>query len=602
MADEEKDANQSEGMSLRQIGVWLILGLIVAVFGLSFGLPSGSLTFGAQPLARVHGTPIHDEDFTYQLNAISVVMKVPQDEKFQELMGLREEVLDAAVERIVVSEAAEDMGLASVSRDAEQLTANGHLIVLGDTIDWLGERAFNYDVFKNNILPQLQVSEPKYLEYQRREVLARTARDLMAASIVVPESELRAQYDQQANKLSLRYVRFSNRSYAQLHDPSPEEIDGYVGAHRDELLAQFKGQGSRFTKLPKQVRLRYIKVDRPADPAEDADAETRAAVTTEIAQAKKRAEDLAGRIGGGEDFRTVAREASTDAATRRSGGDYGWVSVEGTGSGLDPVIDEAAKDLDVNDVSDVLEGEDGYYLVRIDGRREGDVPETDALRELAAEALAQEHGRALAKQAANEAVLALKSGKTFADLFETPDALGANAPGIESLPLGGESEVIPGAPPAGDKPAMRETGLFPKDASIPGIGAMPELTEAAWKADEKAEVIDQVFETTDGYLVAGIDKKDTGSDEGFAEQREDLFRQLTDEKYRRVAPKWAQRRCTEARARGEIVPNDSKVSALMVYDTPSEEGDPGLRPYTMCDRVGNRGGMLRTAALMGGGG
>lgn len=603
MADEENDSSKSPGMSLRQIGVWLILGLIVAVFGLSFGLPSGSLTFGAQPLARVHGTAIHDEDFTYQLNAISVVMKIPQDEKFQELMGLREEVLDAAVERLVVSEAAEDMGLATVQRDAELLTANGHLIVLGDTIDWLGERAFNYDVFKNNILPQLQVSEPKYLEFQRREVLARTARDLMAASVVVPESVLRAEYDEQANKLSLRYARFSNRSFAQLHDPSPEEIDGYVGAHSDELLAQFNSQGSRFTKLPKQVRLRFIKVDKPAAAGDDADAETKAAVATQTAQAKSRIKGLASRIDGGEDFRAVAREASSDVATRRSGGDYGWVSVEGTGSGLDPVIDEAAKALDVNAVSDVLTGEDGFYLVRVDGRREGDVPETDALRELAAEALAKEHGRALAKQAASEAVLALKSGKTWADLFETPDALGATSPGIDALPMGGDDEVLPGAAPIEDKPSMRETGLFPKDASIPGIGAMPELTKAAWAADEKAEVIDQVFETEDGYLVAGIDKKDTGSDEGFAEQREDLFRQLTDEKYRRISPKWAQRRCTEARARGEIVPNDGKIASLMVYDTPeTEEGDPGLRPYTMCDRVGNRGGMLRTAALMGGGG
>lgn len=604
MADEDKSSSNSgaasEGLSIRQILVWVILGVIAAAFTLSFGLPSDTFSNSTSTLARVHGHPVDQTDFNYQLNAIGAILPVPADEQFQELIGLREEVLDGAVERIVVSEAAEDMGLAAVKRDAEMLTADGKLIILGDTVPWLGpDQQFNYDVFKASILARLSVSEQKYLEYQRQELLARTARDLMAASTVVPTSQLRAAYDEQANKLSLRYVRFSNRSYAQLYDPDPEEIDGYVGTHREELAAKFASQGARFTKLPKQVRLRFIEITRPADPAKDADEETRAAVLAEIALARDRARAIAKRIDGGEDFRAVAREVSANDATRRSGGDYGWVSVEGTGSGLDPVIDETAKDLEINAVSDVLEGESAFYLVRVDGRREGDVPETDALRELAAEALAEERGRALAKQAANEALLELKSDKTFTDLFKAPNALDSAATGIESLGLG-DGASADGA--AMDKPAMRETGLFPKDGSIPGIGAMPELTAAAWEADPKAEAIDQVFETADGYLIAGIDKKDSGSDEGFEEQREELFRQLTAQKFGKVSAKWAQRRCTEARAKGELVPNDAKIEALMVYDTEKAEGDPGLRPYTMCDRVGNRGGMLRTQALMGGGG
>ena len=601
MADEGNEESKPEGMSLRQIGVWVVLILIGLVFGLSFGLPSDALTFGSSPLARVYGTPVDNDDFGYQLRAVSAIAKIPEDERIAEMMGVREEILDASVERLVLNAEGESMGLATVKRDAEMLSANGHLIVLGITVDYLRGPAFNYDDFKNRILNGLlQVSEQRYLEYQRQEIMARTVRDLMAASTVVPDSRLREEYDKTANKLSLRYVRFSARDYGLLHDPTPEEIDGYVAAHKGELSTTFSSQGARFTKLPKQVRLRFIKIDKPAAAPDDADAETKAAVATKLAEATARATAVKKRIDGGEDFRKVAREVSTDDGTRRGGGDYGWVSVEGTGSGLDPAIDEAAKSLAVDAMSDVVEGEDGLYLVRVDGTREGDVPESDALRELAAEALAKEHGRALAKQAANEAVLALKNGKKFADLFDTPDALGATSPGIEALPLGDEAPSGEATPT--DKPVMRETGLFPKDGSIPGIGANPELSQAAWAADAKAEVIDKVFDIPEGFLIAGIDKKDTGTDEDFAEQREELFRQVAEDKYRRLASKWAQRRCTEARARGRLVPNDSKIEALMTYDTPEPEDGVGLRPYTICDRVGNRGGMLMGPQLFGGGG
>src|SRR5690606_11900785 len=96
--------------------------------------------------------------------------------------------------------------------------------------------------------------------------------------------------------------------------------------------------------------------------------------------ARARMEDARRRVAKDEDFRIVARELSLDAATVRSGGDYGWVSVEGTGSGLDPLVDAAAMKLEDGDTSPIIEGEDALWLVHVAGRREGDVPKEVALR------------------------------------------------------------------------------------------------------------------------------------------------------------------------------------------------------------------------------
>jgi parvulin-like peptidyl-prolyl isomerase len=598
MADEPKTPANEGGLSIKRLGVWVILIALAAVFGLSFGLPSDSLSFGPQPLARVHGHALDQDDFTYQLNAMTNFLQVPSDERTQELMGLRQQVLESVVERIVMAQAAEDMGLRAVTRDAEELTYNGNLILLGETFPWLGRSEFNYNMFAKSLLPALAVSEKNYLEHQRQEILARTARDVIAASVVVPEAEVRAEYDKSANKLSLRYVRFSNAHYAELVDPSPEEIDGYVAQHADELEAAFTSQGSRFTKLPKQVRLRYIKVPLPAALPEDADADAKAKFAEAQKAARSRIEDARKRLGA-EDFRVVARELSQDPATARAGGDYGWVSVEGTGSGLDPVVDEAAAKLEDGDTSSILEGEDALWLVHVAGHREGDVPKEVALRELAEERLKQDHGKSLAKQAAEEALLALKGGKSMADLFDTPDALGGG--GIESLPIGGDPTASEG--PIG-QPQMRVTGLFAKDKTIPGIGAVPDLTQAAWEADDKAEVIPEAFEVADGWIVAGIDQKESGSDEGFAEQRDAIARALAESKARRITSHFAHRRCLEAKGRGEITTNDAKIKALMTYDTKigvDEAGNPVMKPYSMCERVGTRGGMLNPAMMFGAG-
>lgn len=601
MAKEPQTQGNEGGLSIKRLGVWVILIALAAVFGLSFGLPSDSLSFGPQPLARVHGHPLDQEDFTYQLNAMSNFLQMPEDERTQELMGLRQQVLESLVERIVMAEAAENMGLRTITRDAEEMTYNGYLILLGETFPWLGRSEFNYNMFAKSLLPALAVSEKNYLEHQRQEILARTARDVLASSIVVPEAQVRAEYERSANKLSLRYVRFANAHYAELVDPSPEEIDGYVAQHGDELEAAFAGQGSRFTKLPAQVRLRYIKVPLPAALPEDADADAKAAYAEAQKNARSRIEDARRRVAKNEDFRTVARELSQDPATARAGGDYGWVSVEGTGSGLDPAVDEAAAKLEDGTTSSIIEGEDALWLVHVAGHREGDVPKEAAFRELAEERLAQDHGKSLAKQAAEEALLALKGGKTMADLFDSPDALGGG--GIEALPLGGDPSASASDGGVG-RPQIRETGLFNKDKTIPGIGAVPELAKAAWEADDKAEVIPEAFEVADGWIVAGIDQKEMGSDEGFAEQREAIARVLAESKARKVTSHFAHRRCLEAKGRGDITTNDAKIKALMTYDTRigvDEAGNPVMKPYSMCERVGTRGGMLNPAMMFGAG-
>ena len=201
-----------------------------------------------------------------------------------------------------------------------------------------------------------------------------------------------------------------------------------------------------------------------------------------------------------------------------------------------------------------------------------------------------------------EALQALKDGKKLTELFKSPEV----AAGIDALPVEGELGELGGAASGGaaSGPEIRVTGLFAKERPIPGLGQIAELTKAAWAADPKAEFIDGAFEVPDGVVIAAVEKKETATDEGLAAARAELYRELADKKASRVTARFAFNQCLADKARGDIVPREQKIQRLMTYETKlavDAEGNQVLKPYVMCDRVGNRGGMMRAAALMGGG-
>ena len=304
---------------------WLILLALAAAFGLSFGLPSDSLSFGNKPIVEVHGATINDEDYRAQYSLMSGVVRMPKDARMQQMFGVKEEVLESLIERELLAHAGEEMGLAATTHDAENLVANGHMIILGMSVSWLGDLdQFNYKLFKN-LLANYQLPENRFLELQSREVLARSVRDLVRSSVVVPEPVLREQYEASANKLSLRYARYEIAPYADLVDPSDADITAWTQEHAEDLKKTLETQGTRFTKLPEQIRVSVIAVDKPATEAGEA----------LLAAARAKADDARTRIDGGTSFREVAREVSNDEATARKGGDFGWTGVK-VGTGLDP--------------------------------------------------------------------------------------------------------------------------------------------------------------------------------------------------------------------------------------------------------------------------
>ncbi len=582
---------------------WIILGVLALVFGLSFGPASDNLSLGTGSYVKVHGESLGDEEFRFQANLIERVVQIPKDARFQQMLGLKEEILDAAVEREVLYDAGRGLGLQATDADAEELVLAGQFIVLGETLDWLGNLAFNYDIFKKSFLAGLQISEPNYLDLQRRELLARTVRDLIAASVVIGEGELRAAYEQDANRLSLRYARYEALRFGDLVDPTPAEVEAYRTANLEELRKQFTSQGSRFAKLPKQARVFLLEVRKPepAEPTADGDAATApeggetpgdkpgksgaggsvrggGGTTDGLSRAFGAIQAARKRIEGGEDFRKVAREVSQHESSVR-GGELGWVA-QSSGSGVDPAVDTQLASLEVGKVSDVIDGSKALYLVLVRERREGDIDEAGALPELAEEGVRRSKGRELARAAAEEDLAAIAAGAALTDVFSGGSALGGD--GIEQAGTDARRKV-----------RLDETGSFAKGTPAPGLGQAPEILAAAWAATPDQSLLDQVFTVGDDLVLVGVVEKTEANDAGFAEARAELYRAAVARKAELVTASWTKRRCIEAKAKGEISANEGRVARLMTYETKLDEAKDIIKPYEVCDRVGDRGGRLR---------
>ncbi|MFL6207659.1 MAG: peptidylprolyl isomerase [Pyrinomonadaceae bacterium] len=159
---------------------------------------------------------------------------------------------------------------------------------------------------------------------------------------------------------------------------SAEQLEQLRRNWADVMLASRKGvaaglERTRATELAimyQQARLlagAYIQQLRPRITATDAEIDAYIAQHPEFDPkvARAKTEDLLRRARAGEDFAVLAREYSGDPGSKQNGGDLGWF---GRGMMVKPFEDAAFK-LKPGEVSDIVETQFGYHIIKLDERR-----------------------------------------------------------------------------------------------------------------------------------------------------------------------------------------------------------------------------------------
>jgi peptidyl-prolyl cis-trans isomerase C len=140
---------------------------------------------------------------------------------------------------------------------------------------------------------------------------------------------------------SLRIQKLLSQEVFDSIEVKPQEIEEFYKANPEAF------------KAPEQVRARHIIIRVPKDATDE-----------QRRQAKEKIQKAADRIAGGEDFAEVAKEVSQDGAAAK-GGDLGFFSR----GQMVPAFEKVAFSLEPGKVSDVVETDFGYHLIKVEEKR-----------------------------------------------------------------------------------------------------------------------------------------------------------------------------------------------------------------------------------------
>jgi peptidyl-prolyl cis-trans isomerase D len=407
-------------------------------------------------------------------------------EELARSIRLPENVLDQMIDNELLAQAAARRGLV-VSK--EELSAEIRKIPAFQT-----EGKFDFSQYQLIIERQLGTTIPQFEADMRNGLLAQKLLAAVTAGAKVSDDEVRAQFVREKDRVDLEYVRFAPAAFHSDERPSDAKVEAFLKEHADRVTAFYKANAFRYHK-PKRVKARHIllKVDEKAG-------------ESEAEAGKKKLEELRAKIEGGADFAEVAKAESQDPGSKDRGGDLG---IFGPGT-MDPMFEKAAFELKAGELAGPVRTRFGWHLVKVEEVfPEENRTEKEAEREIASELLQEDASKAAARAKAEQTLAEVKAGKKLEELWPAEEKKDGEAPRLQ---LGTA------------KPAVASTGPFaPASEYISGIGMDAALSKAVLGLDEKAPLLDKVWEVSGSYFVIAL-KARTRADLDELARRMDEYR------------------------------------------------------------------------------
>jgi len=556
----------------RSFIIYIFFGIIIAVFVVNFGPQSAGCTATTSHAARVEGRPISQTLFNYAMTAAGIrSQQIPENQ----MIELRAVVMDQLVLRELLADDALDLGFRVSDQEIDDMIVKGRYLVLGQPhpmVSGDGDK-FDYDLFSRYVRYSFGLNVKKFKEEQRRELLADKMRQYLISTAKVSEDEVRTDFQVENTQAQLSYVRFSPAEYRSKVKVDRAKVQSFLAANAKRVENYYKDNKTAYQKLPKQVRLQLIQFKAP-DPAKKA-------------EVRLRAEAALKRLQAGEAFEKIAETESDDAESKAEGGMLSWRNEDSPG--LDAAVTKEIPKLKQDALSGVMEGAEavnGYYIVKVVGRRQGDLSLDQAKLEIAEELLRNQESLRLAKTDAEEQIKKARAGAKLSDLFTPEEEARTDEQSPASVPAAADKTPASERKPERSPLKLSKTSMFSRNGKhlVPGIGISPELMKLAFTL-KKGEVASQAIQVGELiYLVALDDKREPDAGD-WTKRKEELTETAASERARNTLREYSLRRCEAALKSKSLYVNQN---ALVTPGYVPDKKDGPLPSFVPCSSFKER--------------
>ncbi|MBC7974230.1 MAG: SurA N-terminal domain-containing protein [Myxococcales bacterium] len=656
------------------IFIYLIFGLLIVIFVINFA-PSGQTGSGGcntsgNTVVTVDGVDANQSAYLVAYSANSA--------------GGRQKVyiaLDQVIRRELLAQAAEERGIRTTGELIDQqiiTTKRGYFYLGGQRIDVTrqffdevdGEFLFNRKRWVGWI-SSLNIQSPgTYREEQARGLQAAMMSDLITKSVRVSRDEALANYLYENNTVTYDVVSFDPAKYRRAMKLTDADTKRFLDSHGDEVQAKYKADERTYKGVKPQLEVREIFIPKamaaakpaetkpaegatpadpkpadgakPAEPAKPAEKKPAAGsgeavkpfgLPIEVAQAKLeavRASIAAGKLTFPDAEKQLAADSSEDAPAQN--GYHGWRSVETPELG-EAKLNEAVKALKPGEMTPVIVGERGAYLVIVTGKREGDLSFDQVKTEIAVVLAKETWSKEAAKREALDTLAKAQAGtgKNLDQMFEREltkpsgggngledmlknpdldpqvrkqiedilkqqqmpppkqgaielheqdvpvawyaDPDGSSAPAVAIVPT---NEVLP---QFGEVPKARinRLGPAPRQSKMPGLGNAKGVSEALFDELAAGNLAKQVYEGDGGaYVVLQLINKAAPKVDEFDKTADAEIARMQEARGKAAIHEWLKGRCETLTKANKIRPAPDRIQET------DDKGNPAPTVYHPC--------------------
>jgi hypothetical protein len=229
-------------------------------------------------------------------------------------------------------------------------------------------------------------------------------------------------------------------------------------------------------------------------------------------------------------------------------------------------------------------------LVKLRGSREGDIKLEDAQEQIGWQMLLREESARSARQAAEGFLKRVKAGETLADIFTADDDVSLDDDADKKADEEKKEEKSDGKSAPTSRSAVARSPLKHKATApfarsgqhlVPGVGISKELTEDAFAAKKKGDVLRRLYDVGNATFLATIKSMSQPDMGDWTKRKEELVDELHRRKSSRRVMQAAQALCQEANKKKEIRIRDEVVSPPFK----DSQGKPKAYKYKACDSL-----------------